>query len=91
MSSGPFNFPVNTVHVPDIKDVTEGVLIGRGEGSGNGDAEEITLGSGLLLTGTVLSATGGGGGTSEFTIDGGDSTTDFSGGGYLMVDFGGSV
>lgn len=34
-------------------------LIGRGSSSGAGDPEEVTLGSGLSMTGTVLSATGG--------------------------------
>lgn len=40
---------------------TEGVLLGRGEGSGDGEAEEITL-SGLTMTGNVLSVSGGAGG-----------------------------
>ena len=36
-------------------------LIGRGSASGAGDPEEITLGTNLTMTGTVLSASGGGG------------------------------
>lgn len=36
------------------------VLLGRGD-SGAGDYQEITLGSNLTMTGTVLAATGGGG------------------------------
>ena len=32
------------------------VLLGRGEGGGAGDVEEITLGAGLTMTGTTLSS-----------------------------------
>src|SRR6185295_10605468 len=37
------------------------ILVGRGAASGAGDFQEITLGSGVAMTGTVLSATGAGG------------------------------
>jgi len=36
------------------------LLLGRGSASGSGDVEEITIGTGLSMSGTTLSATGGG-------------------------------
>lgn len=41
-------------------------LLGRGD-SGVGDFQELTIGTGLVMTGTVLSASGGGGGAVDFT------------------------
>lgn len=50
---------------PDISSsVSAGKLVGRNP-STSGIMQEITLGSGLSLTGTTLSATGGGGGGSQ--------------------------
>jgi hypothetical protein len=51
--------PGRTNAVPNY---TEARLIGRGASGGDGDAQEITVGSGLTLTGTTLTASGGGGG-----------------------------
>ena len=44
-----------------LEDETESTLIGRGQGAGDGAPEEITLGAGLTMTGTVLSAPAGSG------------------------------
>lgn len=52
-----------------MQDVTESRLIGRGEGAGDGPPEEISLGSGLALVGTVLDTTGGAGYTDEQAQD----------------------
>lgn len=48
-------------------------LLGRGSAGGSGDVEELSVGSGLSLSGTTLSATGGGGGNCTLTT--GDITT----------------
>ena len=48
-------------------------LLGRGSAGGSGDVEEITLGSGLSMSGTALSATGGAWTTVKQTAD--DSKT----------------
>lgn len=54
-----------------------GRLLGRGSAAGSGDVEEITLGTGLSMSGTTLSATGGGGGaptTAEYLVKTADAT-----------------
>ena len=54
-------------------------LLGRGA-SGSGDTQEITLGTGLTMTGTTLSASGGGGSTSQTAFKAADQTTNTSSG-----------
>ncbi len=54
----------NTVTYAKMQNVSGASrLLGRGD-SGSGNVQEITLGAGLTMTGTVLSATGGGSGQS---------------------------
>lgn len=55
---------VNVTGVPNV--TTNNRLLGRAT-AGAGAAEEITIGSGLTLTGTTLSATGGGGAALTFS------------------------
>jgi hypothetical protein len=68
-------------------------LIGRGD-SGSGDPQEITVGSGLTMTGTTLSASGGSStsitGTTgamggNATVTGGTSTTSGNAGGQAVI------
>lgn len=49
-------------------------LVGRADGGGSGIAEEIDIGTGLLMTGNVLSATGGGGSGHTIRENGTDQT-----------------
>ena len=50
---------VTYAKLQDISAVSK--LLGRGSLAGAGDPEEITLGAGLTMTGTVLSSSGGAG------------------------------
>lgn len=63
-----------------FQDINSGSILGRAS-AGIGPVQELTIGSGLTLTGTTLSATGGGGGGGGGITDGdkGDITVSASG------------
>lgn len=59
--SSVWTIDADVVTYAKMQNVSAGsVLLGRGD-SGSGDPQEITLGSGLTMTGTTLSASGAGG------------------------------
>lgn len=59
-SGATWTIDVGVVTYAKMQDVSAASkLLGRGD-SGSGDVQEITLGSGLTMTGTTLSASGGG-------------------------------
>ena len=68
-------------------------LLGRGSAAGAGDVEEITLGTGLTMSGTTLSASGGGGSLSPWAtktttytaVDGDRLLADTSGGAFTIT------
>lgn len=60
-SGGTWTIDNDAVTYAKIQNVTTNRLLGR-VSAGSGDTEEITIGSGLTVTGTTLSASGGGGG-----------------------------
>jgi hypothetical protein len=55
-------------------------LIGRGSAGGAGDPEEITLGTGLTMTGTTLSSSSSGGTVTSVDVSGGTTGLTTSGG-----------
>lgn len=54
-----------------IQNITASRLLGRGSMMGSGDTEEITISTGLSLTGTTLTATGSGGTVTSVGLSGG--------------------
>lgn len=56
-----------------IQNVTTNCLLGR-VSAGSGDTEEITIGSGLTVTGTTLSASGGTGSPTVYIVKSADET-----------------
>jgi hypothetical protein len=56
-----FTVAPESITFAKMQNVSASKLLGRGD-SGAGDPEEITLGAGLTISGTTLSASGGGGG-----------------------------
>lgn len=58
-SGGTWTIDNGVVTLAKMSTRTASTLIGRGQGSGDGAPQELTLGAGLSLTGTVLSVSGG--------------------------------
>ncbi len=68
--SQPATIPADTVTYAKMQNISAAsLLLGRGSAAGAGDPEEISLGAGLTMTGTVLDAPGGAGGITELTGD----------------------
>jgi hypothetical protein len=87
----------NTVTFAKLQNINTSRILGRSSAS-TGDVEEISIGSGLSLSGGQLSATGGGGGGSAITVqDEGTSLTtnatsfNFTGAGVTASNSGGAV
>lgn len=56
-----WNVPDGAITFAKLQTVNESKLLGRGQGAGAGVVQEITVGLGLTMSGTTLSASGGGG------------------------------
>lgn len=59
-TSGVATISPHAVTFNKIQTVHADKLLGRGDGLGTGDVEEISLGTGLVMTGTTLNLSGGG-------------------------------
>ena len=85
VADGATTIAANAVTYGKMQDVSAASrLLGRGD-SGVGDPQEITLGAGLAMTGTVLSSSGGGGSITTqdegVTLSAGVTTLNFTGAG----------
>lgn len=68
----------STLPLASLAGMNASTIVGRGQGSGAGAPQEITLGTNLSMSGTVLNAAGGGGGGPS-DADYGDITVSGSG------------
>lgn len=84
-----------TVGTVDVQNQTASTLIGRGQGAGAGPSEEITVGSGLAMVGTTISATGVGQAYTTIEEDGvavtQRSVLDVRGNAFAVTDSGGET
>lgn len=64
------NGAVGYAKIQDVSAASK--LLGRGSAGGSGDVEEITLGTGLSMTGTTINASGGTGTVTSVAISGTD-------------------
>jgi hypothetical protein len=84
----------NAVTYSKMQDISAASrLLGRGSASGAGDPQEITLGSGLSLSGTTLSVVAGSANKYQLgiTIDGGGSVITTGTKGFITVPISGTI
>lgn len=58
VATGPVTLPNDSISYAEMQNVSAASrLLGRGSASGSGDVEELTVGTGLQISGTVVSST----------------------------------